>query len=437
MANVWSYWKCPSCNKIIRGDLRTCVACGTPIPAGIKYLMPNHPEVIDAMSKGKIITEASNTKIDKKGIKSEIVPSDKVSKRANWICSYCNCQNAAENIACERCGAGKEESEKNYFNRKTVLTDKEVDEAIDRTGNGFLKEEDDDTEAKYTDENEMVSWTRDAPDDFEYAESDNDSSKKTTSEKATKSPEVSLTPEPSILDIIKQFICDYKFQVAGVFGIIFLIIFLFWLFTPITRESKIIDFSWNRQIDVEEFTLCHEDGWDVPNGATVTDTRQEIHHYDHVIDHYETKTRQVSHQEFDGYDTSYVDLGNGQAEVVETPVYRTVWETEEYEDPVYVDVPVYKTKYYYDIGRWQKSGTLCTAANDHKPYWEQTDIPEEVDNPNYGDKRLGSRKETYYIYILDSKEQKQKIKYKYDQWQSLSINDKITYKTFRFSDTPL
>ena len=425
MANVWSYWKCPSCNKIIRGDLRSCTACGTPIPAGVKYLMPNHPEVMDAMRKGVIITEASNTKIDEKGIKSEIVPPDKVSKRANWICSYCNCQNTAENIVCERCGAGKEESEKDYFNRKTILTDKEMDEVVDRTGNSFLKEEDN-TEEDYADE-----------DDLKDTESDNDSSKKTTSEKDAKSPEVCLTPEPDILGVVKRFIGDYIFQIVGILGIIFLIIFLFWLFTPITRESKIIDFSWDRQIDVEEFTLCHEDDWDVPNGATVTDTKLEIHHYDHVIDHYETKTRQVSHQEFDGYDTSYVDLGNGQAEVVETPVYRTVWETEEYEDPVYVDVPVYKTKYYYDIGRWKKSGTLCTAANNHEPYWSQTDIPEEVDNPNYGDKRLGDRKETYYIYILNSKEQKQKVKYKYDQWQSLSINDKITYKTFRFSDTPL
>ena len=46
MANVWTYWKCSCCESIIRGDNRVCPGCGTPIPNGVKYLMPDNSEVM-------------------------------------------------------------------------------------------------------------------------------------------------------------------------------------------------------------------------------------------------------------------------------------------------------------------------------------------------------------------------------------------------------
>ena len=202
---------------------------------------------------------------------------------------------------------------------------------------------------------------------------------------------------------------------------------------PINREAKVESFSWKRLINVEQYTLCHESDWYVPSGATVTSRRQEIHHYDKKLDHYETKSRQVSERVFDGYDTSYKDLGNGQAEVVETPRYRTEYHTEYYEEPVYIDVPVYRTKYYYDIGRWKHHSYLETKNNNKEPYWYDTDLPTNIENPEYGDLRQTTRTETYTVHLIKPDGEKYSTNFAYEKWLSLRINDLISYKSFRFT----
>ena len=47
--------------------------------------------------------------------------------------------------------------------------------------------------------------------------------------------------------------------------------------------------------DSEIAKYVDEDGWSLPSGADLLYTRSEIHHYNHVLDHYETRTR--SYQE--------------------------------------------------------------------------------------------------------------------------------------------
>lgn len=357
--NVWTYWKCPSCGAIVRGDNRDCPNCGTPVPAGAKYLMPDNPEVERAIKNGTVYI-TSHEKVQQ-GQAVTQVSADKVSKEANWVCDYCGYQNKAENTVCDGCGAPKEESKRDYF---------------------------------------------------------------------TPEPPKPEPPKPAPVRRTPRF--NKK-----IFAIIAAILFVIWLFTPVTRKTVITGFEWMRSIGVDEYQLCHEDDWSTPAGARVTSQKQEIHHYDHVIDHYETKTRQVSEQVLDGYDTEYVDLGNGQAETRSVPRYRTEYKTETYEDPVYKDVPVYQTKYYYDIDRWIKVSSLDTSGKDQNPYWAETDIPESVSNPEYGDKKLGQRSEEYYVYFKDKKGNELKEEYNFSEWSKLKKGDAITYKSFRFSTKPL
>lgn len=371
--NVYTYWKCQSCGGIVRGDSRSCPACGDPIPNGVKYIMPDDPIVQDAMASGKIlIGSATKTKpeqhIDEKGVVSEVVAPELESDKPNWNCNYCGYQNKFENTTCEGCGAGKEEATSDYFGNKPVMDEHNKQDYNQRTG-------------------------------LEYTEP---------------TPEPTPDPEPEttsnytstgasyihVHDIVSSVLDHFGAIVASVLAVIVIALFI-WLFTPITRTATIQSFNWNRSIDVETYTLQHESGWSAPSGASVTSKRQEIHHYDSVFDHYETKTRQVSERVQDGYTTRYRDLGNGQAEVVHEPKYKTVYRTETYQEPVYRKVPVYKTKYYYDIGRWIVTDQLVTAGADQNPYWPETDIPETVSNPNYDDEQLGSRSETYVAVIFD------------------------------------
>ncbi len=363
--NVWTYWKCPSCGAIVRGDNRDCPNCATPVPAGTKYLMPDDPEVAKAIAEGKVYI-TSHEKVEQGGAVAK-VSEEKKSNKANWVCEYCGYQNRAESEVCEGCGAPKEESKRDYF-----------------------------------------------------------------------------TPEPKPEPPVKQqsskadsgplafFNRHRKLTIA-----LAVVLFLIWFFTPVTRKTKITAFEWMRSIGVEEYTLCHENDWSVPEGGRITDQKQEIHHYDQVLDHYETRTRQVAHQVQDGYDTEYRDLGNGQAETVQVPRYRTEYTTETYQDPVYRDEPVYRTKYYYDIDRWLEVSSIDTSGRDQKPCWGDSDLPESVSSPDYGDRKLGKRHENYYVIFEDKKGNEQKEEYSFDEWNSLKVGDGIKYKTFRFSNKAL
>ena len=394
--NVWTYWKCPACHAIIRGDSRTCPSCGTPIPEGTKYLMPDNPEVVSAVQNGTVLIQEQaeqQTVTDEKGIKAEVVSDELKSDKPNWNCPYCGYQNRFENTVCESCGAGKEESEHDYFGNRPVMNQQNQEEYQERTGQSYIPCTEPTPSSPSNDTQDTVQGHR------------------------------------TLSEHLKRY---------GIIAIpILIILFLIWLFIPVTRSSVITGFEWERSIAVETFTCCHENGWSLPEGAVLTSKKQEIHHYNSVLDHYEKKSKQVAEQVLDGYDVSYCDLGNGQAERVETPRYRTEYHTEYYDEPVYRQVPEYRTKYYYDIGRWKQTDTLVTAERSHTAYWYNTDIPTSVGSPDYGDKKHGSKAEEYYAVITDENGEEQRKEYSYSEWQNLSENEKITYKTFRFSQKPL
>jgi hypothetical protein len=399
MGIVYSYWKCTSCDSINRGDNRECLSCGCPIPAGVKYMMPDDSRVIEARNNGTILEKNTLSKnIDEKGIVSDIVPEKDIQKGPNWNCAFCGYQNRFSDSTCVGCGAGKEESKSDYFGHFPEMTTKNKKDFENRTGTNY--------------------------DDIYHKEK---KESKELNKKGKQNKEIIST----FLDIIS--IPETKYIAISVVCLLWLL----FMFIPVTKTSLVTGFKWSRSIDVEEYTLCHEDDWSVPDGAIVTNQKSEIHHYDQVLDHYETKTRQVSEQVLDGYDTHYHDLGNGQAESYETPRYKTVYHTETYQDPVYKDVPVYKTKYYYDIGRWKKVSSLDTYDSNKEPIWATSNLPEDIENPEYGNQRLGNRTEKYYIQITDEKGNSYWIEKDFTTWNSLKYEDKIEYKTFRFSDKPL
>ena len=383
--NVWSYWHCDVCGNIIRGDSRTCPGCECPIPNNVRYLMPDNPAVLKAQAEHRILIGNSDTHTsaiytDENGIKSDIIADDLESDDPNWKCDYCGYQNYYTDLTCQGCGAPRAESKADYF------------------GNDFNN-------------NNTVSDNH-----SELAQPN------TVADTASKTSRFKTFDKQKLLRI-------------GIIGIIF--VCLLWIFIPITRTATITGFEWERIIDVETFTECHESGWSVPNEAHVTKQKSEIHHYDKVLDHYETKTKRVAHREQDGYTTTYKDLGNGQSKVVKTPKYKTVYKTETYKEPVYRQEPVYRTKYYYDIGRWKETSTLCTAGIDQQPYWHDTDLPSYVDDPKYDDQKLGDRHEEYSVRIKDDKGKNQLVNYSFDDWEKLEVGAEIKYKTFRFSRKPL
>ena len=402
--NVWTYWGCKSCGSIVSGKVRSCPNCGAPIPNDVKYMMPDDGRVAKAKAEGKVF-DFGDIFEDENGIKSEAVSKGEERTAPNWECDYCGYQNFAEDEYCKGCGHPKDENTKDYF------------------GNFVLKKGSD-VPDKTPDEKTKNFGTL----ENEYNQNSGEINDKKTKRK-------------NIFSLLWRKIKDfYKYNgeyFAVTCGFVLGIILVAVIFTPVKKTSTVTGFRWERAVEVEKFALCHDSGWSVPSGGTVTDKDYRIHHYDHVIDHYETKSRVVTEQVFDGYDTHYSDLGNGQASVSQTPRYRTETHTEYYQEPVYRDDPVYKWYYYYDIDRWIHEDWLKTSGSDHSPYWYETDIPEDVDSPIYDDLRLGERKETYKVLIKNSKGDTSSFEKSENEWASYEKGDKLTYWAFKFSDSPL
>ena len=424
---VYSYWKCKSCGSIIRGDLRTCPNCGTTIANDVKYLMPDNPEVVRAMKEGTILTKGEVT-VDEKGIKAEIVDESDYRDGENWLCTSCGCQNFSDAVRCEGCGAAR--SGMTYFHNTEDIEDKNQ------------------SEDKYNKETVVGTYitTDGRAIKHYYKKNVNDvvDDSRTETEPIVETEPITTTSKGNkfqhicgaITHNIKEFFKGVEPKYVIITALIcFSITFLVWLFWPVTRTAVVEGFSWEYSIEVDKYTECHESDWSLPAGSKLEYTREEIHHYDQVLDHYETKTRQCSREVQDGYDTEYRDLGNGQVEVVRTPRYRTEYYTETYEEPVYKNVPVYRTKYYYEIGRWKVVDYLTTTNEDKSPYWADTDLPESVSNPVYGDMRQGTRYTTYYVYLYNDEDYT--ITTNYDTWMKLQVDQTITYKSFRFSKQPL
>lgn len=188
---------------------------------------------------------------------------------------------------------------------------------------------------------------------------------------------------------------------------------------PKNYAASVTEKAWNRIINVETYTTVNESDWEVPDGGRVTDEKEEIHHYDHVLDHYETVEVEKSRQVQDGYDThtEYDDNGDGTftERTVETPRYVTEYYTEEEEQPVYIDVPKYQTKYYYDIEKWIPDRQLITSGGDDTPYWDDTELSEN--------EREGEREETYTVTFTTDKDKVYETELSEELWNTLHVGD--------------
>ena len=97
---------------------------------------------------------------------------------------------------------------------------------------------------------------------------------------------------------------------------------------------------------------------------------------------------------------------------VKTPRYRTEYHTETYEEPVYVKVPVYKTRYYYKIMKWLYDRDEVTSGADNEPYFAELNLPEN--------ERENGRREQYWILSGDKR-----YRIAYDLWKQVRTGSDI------------
>ena len=86
-------WDCPYCGTVgIKGRYAECPHCGTRREGGIEFYRKELSYVDEETAKT-------------------------INRNPDWCCSYCNGLNSDDYKECQTCGATRESSDKNYFDK--------------------------------------------------------------------------------------------------------------------------------------------------------------------------------------------------------------------------------------------------------------------------------------------------------------------------------
>jgi len=211
----------------------------------------------------------------------------------------------------------------------------------------------------------------------------------------------------------------------GAVAVICLGIVAFLIFGGSDADVTISGFEWQRTVEIEAFQTVTEEDWSLPTGGRLISQREEIHHHDQVIDHYETRQREVSEQVkvgVESYDCGDRDLGNGFFEDImcDRDLFETQVRTENYEEPIYVSVPVYQTLFIYDIDKWNVVRTETSSGRDHAPYWPRANLE--------GDEREGRNTESYTIKFVDEENKVYEWETKLTEWERFEQGQAVVLK---------
>lgn len=289
-----------------------------------------------------------------RGIDSKVTDEDAIAEAkegANWVCGFCNNGNRNSYKACVSCGAMKDDAQ------------------------GELKVR-------------------------EFSEREVPRSSQPEQQMATKA-------QPNRSNAFMKFIVGFAVLAFGFFGLSQI---------SSTIEVQVTSIEWNRTIEVEEYKEVEEEDWSLPSEGKMIESFKAIHHYDRRVTGYQTRTRTV--QEAAGSE-QYVcgkrDLGNGYFE--DKYCTRTIYRDrqEQYEEPIYQEFPVYKTKYKYLIYRWKPYEEYKTNGNDKKPEWATLPSFVETKKEQF---RIQAEKETYYFAIKDHKDETRWYETNFDYWDN-------------------
>lgn len=366
-------WDCKYCNtKDIKGRFRECPNCGKPRDKDTTFRMPNQISYVPEEEARKI------------------------SKNPDWMCSYCNSLNPDSSNTCKSCGAERTSENLDYFSNKAK---RELKTKTTSSYYDDINQEDED-ENNFSDYSHGNNYT-------DYSHNNKSGS---------------------------NFFKDNWKLLTAIPLIIALIVGMFFLFAPKEEEILIDSFKWDRSIEIERYQAVQESDWTMPPNARLLYSNLEFSHYQEVLDHYETKTREVPVERQVGtveVVTGHRDLGNGYFEEIteDQPVYETFYETEYYEEAVYKDEPVYLMKYYYEIDKWLYERSVNTNGKDKNAYWGEVKLND--------DERVSSKNQTYYIIGTDKKEKIRELRIDYGSWLKLEVNQNVKVKVSVFGSCEL
>lgn len=418
-------WDCKVCGTA--GNLgrdKICPHCGAPRPEGTKFYLPKGEPPV---SQPDLLRDAN--------------------AGPDWICANCAASNAGYRVACSQCGALKPSDA-----HTQKVTDYNLQD-VPRDGDRGPQEEKEWTctncGAHNPESRSVCSNCGVRRGESGSQKYNRESYGQPQKPRRVKEPEEPRKILPSVQLPEDRTWLYIGGAVAGI--LLFLCAIWFFFIRTVDTPLTITGFHWERSVNVQVFKTVTEEDWSIPVGGRETSHRSEIHHYDSVLDHYDTKYRTVCEQVSDGYDTesyedcrsvatgseSYVcgerDLGNGYFEDIEcsrtvyetqcdtryrqVPKYRQDCRQESYQDPVYRQEPRYATKYTYEIEKWVYSRTPGINGDNHDPVWPNFTLEEN--------EREAGRTERYVVFFIDEKVKEYSYEMGFDQWSQYELGQKV------------
>lgn len=373
-------WDCPYCKTTgILGREQHCPNCARSRPEGTKFYMPG---------QAPVVTDANLLQ------RAQVGP--------DWICEYCASSNPGDKTNCYNCNASRE---------KTSPT-----QQIKQYGAG---------QAPQSGAADPAGLASPSAASRVAAGSNGRSWPQTIHLGPVAIPFSTLA---TVLALVIMFSVGSLFSALNNrgnvnYGSTFHKSYTFNHEKRVTVEAQITGFAWERHINIEAQSTVTEEDWSVPAGGRIVSQRQEIQRYEHQLTRTETRTRQVAVQVKTG-DRTYVcgqkDLGNGFFEDVQCtePVYETQYQTETYQEPIYEDVPIYGTKYRYEIDRWGFVRSLDASGSGRETYWPEVVLADK--------EREAGRSGSYTVTFTDAQGRTYSETVEESEWQSMVINGRYT-----------
>ncbi|HRJ06430.1 MAG TPA: hypothetical protein PK911_02675 [Candidatus Saccharibacteria bacterium] len=406
-------WQCKQCNTGIEipGLILNCPVCGD---ARNTLLDPEERPYLP--ENARVITDADELQLADAG--------------PNWNCGKCGQSNLATTDSCSNCGEARGANDDVNATHKYVSG--VAAEGVELSDPSVLETDWTDAVLQQADKLQELA---DGPVVMPSRTFHLSDLPRRGAELVHRTVEVSQTGVSKLLPLVKR---------AGVLGVgvVVSIVALTLIYLGFLKtyevELTVKSLSWERQVEVEEFRTLTQEGWTYPSDARIIDSYEKLHHTDRVIDHYVTKSREVTKQVQVGTTTETyvcgtvtVDNGNGTFDQVDVecqrqvPVYETVTTTEYYEEPVYRDVEVYQTWYVYQIDRWVTDYFEKSSGGDTDPYWPE---PKGLDD----DQRIGDeRRQDYEVALVDDEGGSHDRSVQLKTWTYLDEGETLTgHKTF-------
>lgn len=364
-------WECPSCNSECLGRHERCPNCGAPRPADVEFYLPSDAtEVTDA---AHLADAASGP---------------------DWYCSHCGSANAdlvdgVRRTRCAQCGNARDGEDKDHAKR--IYGAGQAPETA-QEARGLIREE-------------KAAATR---------------SRRAARLQGGRKPDAGSARRPRLmLSLLGGLIAIAMLAAA---------LALPWK----TASLEITGFRWSRAIPVQAIRTVQEEGWDLPAKAFHDHPVRKIRSYVSVVDHYQTRTRQVSERVMSGmesYNCGTVSQGNGYftTRTCTRPTYTTRYRTESYQDPVYRQDPVWGTWHRYDIDRWVTIRTKRAAGATQDAAWPEISLAKG--------ERVGARSAAYQVTLVDTGTGEKKLRaLPFAAWSKLRRGDDLSvdYNLFGF-----